>query len=131
MQKCVAVRQRVKNGSWIRKGSPTAYVSVHENHGSVTIYRCSKMGDFSHHFKISCTYCHSASPDFYRTITMAYGMLNFKSIIFYSTRAIQQLAFVQYGFDRYEHPVKICSHGNTKVNTKSYNHTMPSTIQMK
>ena len=61
-----------ENGSWIRKGSPTAYVSVHENHGSVTINRRSKMGDFSHHFKISRTYYrHSASPDFYRTITMA------------------------------------------------------------
>ena len=48
-----------ENGSWIRKGSPTAY-----------------------DFKISRTYYrHSASPDFYHTITMAYGMLNFKSII--------------------------------------------------
>ena len=40
------------------------------------------------------------------------------------------MAFVQYGFDRYEHPVKVHPHGNSKTNTKSFSRTKASTIGM-
>ena len=63
-----------ENGSWIRKGSPVAFVSVHTKEGSSSIFRRPKMGSHSHHFKISRTYYrHSSSPDFFRIIAMAYG----------------------------------------------------------
>lgn len=66
-----------ENGTWIRKGSPIAFVSIHNNSGSTSVYRRSKMGKYSHHYKISRSYYrHSASPDFFRIITIAYGECN-------------------------------------------------------
>ena len=63
-----------ENGTWIRKGSPVAYVSIHKNKGITSVYRRDKMGKHSHHFKISRTYYrHSSSPDFFRIIVMAHG----------------------------------------------------------
>ena len=63
-----------ENGTWIRKGSPVAYVSIHKDKGVTSIFRRPKIGKYSHHFKISRTYYrHSCSPDFFRIIAMAYG----------------------------------------------------------
>lgn len=44
--------------------------------------------------------------------------------------SLQQFAFVQYGFDRNEHPVSINPHGNSKKSAKSFSRTKPSTIKM-
>lgn len=40
------------------------------------------------------------------------------------------MAFVQYGFDRKEHPVSVNPHGNSKSATKSFCRTKPSTLKM-
>ena len=65
-----------ENGVWKRMGAPVAYVSLHKNHGSVPeIKRRTKMGNHSHHYKISRTYYrHSTSSDFRRIITTVQGM---------------------------------------------------------
>ena len=44
--------------------------------------------------------------------------------------SLQQFAFVQYGFDRSEHPVSINPHGNSKKSAKGFSRTKPSTIKM-
>ena len=54
-------------GVWERKGSPVAYFSVHKRNGKIKIYRRSKLGSISNHFKITRTYYkHTDSPDFSR-----------------------------------------------------------------
>ena len=77
-----------ENGVWKRMGSTVAYVSVHKGSAGddTNIFRRSKMGTFSHHFKTSRTYYrHSTSPDFHRVISTAYGeylMCNIVSITY-------------------------------------------------
>ena len=61
-------------GVWERKGSPVAYVSVHKRNGKIQIYRRSKLGSTSNHFKITRTYYkHADSPDFSRLIVTVHG----------------------------------------------------------
>ena len=68
------------NGVWVRKGSPVAYVSVHNAAGTMNVFRRSKMGSHSHHYKIVRTYYrHSASSDFRRIITTVNGELEYFS----------------------------------------------------
>jgi len=68
------VYEAMKNGVWMRKGSPVAFVSIHTK-GNETIFRRSSMGNHPNHFKISRVYYrHASSPDFQRIITTAYGM---------------------------------------------------------
>ena len=43
---------------------------------------------------------------------------------------LQPLAFVQYGFDRKEHPIDIKPHGNNKKMSTSFKRTKPSTLKM-
>jgi len=43
---------------------------------------------------------------------------------------LQRLAFVQYGFDRKEHPIDIKPHGNTKKRDTSFKRTKPSTLKL-
>ena len=63
-----------ENRVWVRKGSPVSYVSVHNAAGTVNVFRRSKMGNHSHHYKIMRTYYHHAtSSDFCRIITAVYG----------------------------------------------------------
>ena len=63
-----------ENGVWVRKGSPVAYVSVHNAAGTVNVFRRSRMGNHSHHYKIMRIYYrHATSPDFRRIITTVYG----------------------------------------------------------
>lgn len=65
-----------ENGVWLRTGSPVAYISVHTNSSGdkSKVFRRSKMGSLSHHYKISRTYYrHSTSPDFHRVISTVYG----------------------------------------------------------
>ena len=63
-----------ENGVWVRKGSPVTYVSVHNAAGSVNVFRRSRMGNHSHHYKIVRTYYrHSSSSDFCRIITTVNG----------------------------------------------------------
>ena len=63
-----------ENGVWVRKGSPVAYVSVHNTAGTVEVFRRSKMGTHRHHYKIVRTYYrHSSSSDFRRIITTVNG----------------------------------------------------------
>lgn len=67
-----------QNGTWIRKGSPIAYVSIHSKDGVTCVYRRPKMGNHSNHYKITRTYYrHSSSPDFFRIIAVAYGKFLF------------------------------------------------------
>ena len=48
-----------ENGVWIRKGSPIAFVSVHDNghDGKVKVVRRSRMGSHLHYYKRSLTVC--------------------------------------------------------------------------
>lgn len=63
-----------KNGAWSRKGSPVAYVSVHNNGGTTAVYKRNHMGSHSHHYKLTRVYYrHSSSPDFTRIITTVNG----------------------------------------------------------
>ena len=63
------------NGIWEHNGSPNTYISVHrEGDGSHKIYKRTKLGSTSHHFKLTRRYYrHSDSPDFRRIITTAEG----------------------------------------------------------
>ena len=64
-----------ENGVWKRKGSPVAYVSLHTSSGKTTVMRRRRMGNHSHHYKITRTYYrHSCSLDFTRIITTVHGM---------------------------------------------------------
>ena len=63
-----------ENGVWVRKGSPVAYVSVHNVANTVNVFRRSKMGNHCHHYKMVHTYYrHSTSSDFRRIITTVNG----------------------------------------------------------
>ena len=63
-----------ENGVWKRKGSPVTYVSIHMNSGSPEVLKRSKMGNFSHNFKLTRTYYrHLSSPDVTRIITTAHS----------------------------------------------------------
>ena len=57
-----------ENGAWNRKGSPVAYVSIHNNGGTTAIYERNHMGSHFHHYKIIRAYRHS-SHDFTKIIT--------------------------------------------------------------
>ena len=67
-----------ENGVWVRTGSPVTYVSLHQSSsGSHHIHKRSKLGKFSHHYKLIRTYYrHADSPDFRRIITTAEGNAN-------------------------------------------------------
>ena len=63
-----------ENGAWDRKGSPVAYISLHKNGGTTSVYKRNKLGCHSNHYKIARTYYpHSSSPDFTRIITTVHG----------------------------------------------------------
>ena len=63
-----------ENGVWDRKGSPVTYISVHQKGPAVTVRKRSKLGSFSHHYKVTRVYYrHSSSPDFTRMITTMNG----------------------------------------------------------
>ena len=63
-----------ENGVWNRKGSPVSYVSVHKNGPATTVFKRSKLGSHSYHYKVTRVYYrHSASPDFTRMITTVNG----------------------------------------------------------
>ena len=47
-----------------------------------------------------------------------------------SQNQIQVLAFVQYAFDRNEHPIELKSHGNSKKRNKLFSRSKPSTIEV-
>ena len=65
-----------ENGAWDRKGSPVAYVSIHNGRGTTAVYKRNHMGSHSHHYKITRVYYrHSSSPDFTRIITTVNGKL--------------------------------------------------------
>lgn len=66
-----------ENGIWIRKGSPVAFISLHQKPGKkACIYRRSSLGNHKHHFKVTRSYWqHSCSPDFKRMIVTAHGIL--------------------------------------------------------
>jgi len=69
-----------ENGVWIRKGSPIAFLSVHDNghDGKVKVVRRSRMGSHLHYYKLTRTYYqHSCSPDFHRIITTVHGSYYF------------------------------------------------------
>ena len=107
------------------------------------IFWWSKIGSLSQHFKISRFYYqHSTSPDFHRVISTVYGeyysfthghtllprkLLYLCSlsvcgkyyivyVLYLSDSNCQQrrMAFVQYSFDRQEHPIDLKPHGNSK-----------------
>ena len=61
-----------ENDAWDRKGSPVAYISLHKNGGTTSVYEQNKLGCHSNHYKIARTYWHS-SPDFTRIITTVHG----------------------------------------------------------
>ena len=64
------------NGVWVRKGSPVAFVSVHNAAGTVNVFRRSEMGSHLYHYKnVRTYYRHSASSDFCRIITTVNGEL--------------------------------------------------------
>jgi len=42
---------------------------------------------------------------------------------------LQQLAFIQYSFDRREHPIDVRAHGNSK-GKQPFHRTKPSTIRL-
>jgi hypothetical protein len=93
-----------ENGVWLRKGAPVAYISLQQKDGEISVHKVNSMSSVSTSFKIVRSYYrHSASPDFSRTIAMAYDHCGI----------LQQLAFVQYSFDREEHIVHIDPHGNS------------------
>lgn len=61
-----------ENGVWQRNGSPVTYVSIH----GAKVFRRTKMGNHSHHYKVSRIYYrHSSSPDFRRVIATVYGKM--------------------------------------------------------
>ena len=63
-----------ENGVWDRKGSPVTYVSIHRNGSTTAVYKRSKLGSHSHHYKVTTVYYrHSSSPDFTRIITTVNG----------------------------------------------------------
>ena len=43
---------------------------------------------------------------------------------------LQRLAFVQYSFDRKEHPIDIRPHGNSKKKEDAFRRTKPSTLKL-
>ena len=47
-----------------------------------------------------------------------------------SHNQIQRLAFVQYTFDRNEHPIELKPHGNSKKKNKLFSRSKPSTIEL-
>ena len=125
--------------------SPVAYISVHRGNAvdESRIFRGSKMGSLSHHFKISRTYYqHSTSPDFHRVISTVYGeyysfthihTLLPRKLLYLCSLSVcgkyyivyvlylsdsngqpRKLAFVQYSFDHQEHPIDLKPHGNSK-----------------
>ena len=63
-----------EHGALDRKGSPVAYISLHKNGGTTSVYKRNKLGCHSNHYKIARTYYrHSSSPDFTRIITTVHG----------------------------------------------------------
>ena len=69
-----------ENGVWHLKGSPVAYGSIHTSSGNTRMLKRSKMGNHSHHYKLTRTcYRHTSSPDFTRintTVHCKYSMSN-------------------------------------------------------
>ena len=66
-----------ENGVWNRKGSPVTYISIHNNGSTTTVQKRTKLGSFSHHYKVTRVYYrHSSSPDFTRIITTVNGKCN-------------------------------------------------------
>ncbi len=51
---------------------------------------------------------------------------------FHSNRVLQKLAFVQYRFERFEHPIKLQPHGNCKENNDKplFRRTKHSTLKL-
>ena len=65
-----------ENGVWKRMGSPVAYISIYRKEGVDYIYRRSKLGKTSSHYKVTRTYYkHLDSPDFHRVIVTIHGKL--------------------------------------------------------
>ena len=65
-----------ENGVSKQKGSPVIYVSIHTRSGNTNIFKRSKMGSHSHHYKLTRTYYrHTSSPDFTRIISTVRGKL--------------------------------------------------------
>ena len=63
-----------ENGVWNRKGSPVTYISVHSKGNKCVTCRRSKMGQSSHHYKVTRMYYkHSDSPDFSRIIVTVHS----------------------------------------------------------
>ena len=65
-----------ENGVWLRKGAPVAFISIISSNPDEKpeVFRRSKMGALTNHYKVSRTYYqHSNSPDFHRIITVTYG----------------------------------------------------------
>ena len=63
-----------ENGTWRRKGSPIAYISMHTNKEKTRFFRRTKAPTRSNHYKITRThYRHASSPDFTRIITVVHG----------------------------------------------------------
>ena len=66
-----------ENGVWDCKGFPVTYISIH--HGkelSVTVQKRSKLGSFSHHYKVTRVYYrYSSSPDFMLAVLFVSSLL--------------------------------------------------------
>ena len=63
------------NGSWVRKGAPVVYFSVHlDKFNKKKVFKRSKMGDKGNHYKLVRTYYwHASSKDFKRIISVVKG----------------------------------------------------------
>ena len=48
----------------------------------------------------------------------------------YTQNQIQKLVFVQYAFDRNEHPIELKPYGNSKKKKKLFSRSKPSTIEL-
>ena len=74
-----------ENGVWDRKGSPVTYVSIHRNGSTTTVYKRSKLGSHSHHYKVTRVYYQdSSSPDFTRIITTVNGKGNYLLFMYHA-----------------------------------------------